>query len=134
MCCFLPVFIACSFLPEQGCWCCLMIHNSILAKCHPSIGSLHTYLREVLEVVGRSLGGPILGYPKILNPKHLIRMSGTKHPYGQLWLSWRGRVGNLRSGLSVKKQLLHSIIFKQTIQFTSFLSQISLEPVLLRRK
>ena len=44
------------------------------------------------------------------------------------------RVGNLRSGLSVKKQILHCVMFKQIIQFTSFLLQISLESVLLQRK
>lgn len=46
----------------------------------------------------------------------------------------QGRAGNLISGLSVKKQLLHRIMFKQSIQFTSFLSYVSLEAVLLRRK
>lgn len=46
----------------------------------------------------------------------------------------QGRVGNLRPGLSVKEQLLHCTVFAQTIQYTSQLSQISLESVLFHRK
>lgn len=71
MCWFLPVFVASSFLPEPGCWCHSMIHNSILAKCHPNTGSLHTYLREVLEVAGRSRGGPISRISRDIEPKTL---------------------------------------------------------------
>lgn len=114
------MFTACSFLPEQVRQCHSMIHNIVLAKCWSPL-DLHQTLSQKLQAEAREGLSP-----KTLNPKHLIGTLGTKHPCGGPWPCWRGGVGNLRSGLSVKKQLLYCIMFKQTIQLTSFLSQISL--------
>ena len=127
----------CSFLPEQRFWRHSVIHNHILAKCHSGTKTLCTYLRNVqaeARLQAEARRDTHLRDQKTLNPKQSIGTLGTKLPCGGRWSSWRGRNGNLRSGLSVKKQLLHCIMFKQTIQLTSFLSQVRLEPVLLRRK
>lgn len=92
---------------------CLQVH---LTKC--------IHLREVPEVARK---GPHLGDQKTLNPKHLIGALGTKHPVDDPTCPEgpEDKNRNVRSGLSVKKQVLPCITCNRTIQFTLFLSRIS---------